>query len=142
MYVAFLHPYQIRQLRGQTAAGGWYELHSDMLSGGKYADNPILTGSEFVYNNVIVYESSYLPNVASAVTSNTSYRRGVFCGSQAAVIGYGQGGSKNKMSWNEELFDYGNQLGCEAGLIFGVTKTVFNSNDFASICLSGYAPAP
>jgi N4-gp56 family major capsid protein len=51
MYVAFLHPYQIRQMRAQTAAGGWYELHSDMIEGGKYQDNPILTGSEFVYNN-------------------------------------------------------------------------------------------
>jgi len=48
----------------------------------------------------------------------------------------------NKMDWNEELFDYGNQFGVEAGLIFGVKKTQFNSTDFGTIVLSGYAPAP
>ncbi len=37
------------------------------------------------------------------------------------------------MSWNEELFDYGNQLGVEAGLIYGATKTTFNSNYFNTI---------
>jgi N4-gp56 family major capsid protein len=123
-FVAFLHPYQIRQMRGQTAAGGWYDLHDSMLQGGKYNDNPILSGAEFIYNNTIVYESSYLPNVAAAVTSNTSYRRGVFLGAQAGVIAYGQGGKKNKMDWQEELFDYGNQLGCSAGMIYGMTKTI------------------
>jgi hypothetical protein len=57
-------------------------------------------------------------------------------------LAHGQGGSSNKMSWEEELFDYKNQLGVAAGMIFGAKKTVFNSVDFATIVLSGYAPAP
>ena len=47
-----------------------------------------------------------------------------------------------KTSWNEELFDYGNQLGVGAGLIWGLKKVQFNSTDFATITLPGWAPDP
>ena len=142
MYVCFLHPYQIYQLRRDAStAGNFFDVQKAALQGGKISDNPIFTGASFVYNNVIVHEWSYLPNVLSSVTSATSYRRGVFCGAQSLAIAFGQGSSENKMDWNEDLFDYGNQLGVEAGLIFGVKKTVFNSIDFGTIVLSGYAPA-
>jgi hypothetical protein len=40
------------------------------------------------------------------------------------------------------MFDYGNQLGVSAGMIFGVKKTKFNSSDYATIVMSGYAPTP
>jgi N4-gp56 family major capsid protein len=142
-WVAFLHPWQIQQLRADAStAGNFFDIQKAQLTGGKISDNPILTGGEFIHNGVIVHEWNYLPNVASAVTSNTSYRRGVLCGAQALCLAHGQGGSANKMSWNEELFDYKNQLGVSAGMIFGMKKTVFNSVDFATIVLSGYAPAP
>ena len=143
MYVAFLHPYQIYQLRADAStAGNFYDVQKAILSGGQISTNPIVTGANFIYNNVIVHEWSYLPVVKSTVTSSTSYRRGVFCGAQSAVFAVGQGGSPTQMSWNEELFDYGNQLGVEAGMIFGIKKTVFNSVDFGTIVLSGYAPTP
>lgn len=143
MYVAFLHPYQIyRMRRDASTAGNFFDVQKAALQGGKISDNPIMTGAEFIYNNVIVHEWSYLPVVKSTVTSSTSYRRGVFCGAQAAVLAVGQANSPTSMSWEEELFDYGNSLGVSAGMIFGVKKTVFNSIDFSTIVLSGYAPAP
>ncbi len=46
------------------------------------------------------------------------------------------------MNWVEELFDYGNQIGVEAGMIFGIKKMVFNSNDFATIVCTSYSAAP
>lgn len=142
-YVAFLHPYQIYRLRRDAStAGNFYDLYQAAIQGGMYADNPIISGASFMYNNVIVHEWDYLPNVASSVTASTSYRRGVFCGAQAAVLAVGQGGSPSKMSWIEELFDYKNQLGVSAGMIYGIKKTVFNSVDFGTILLSGYAPTP
>ena len=145
MYVCFLHPWQILQLRKDTATtGSFFDIQKAAMQGGKYSENPIVTGGNFIYNNVIVHEWSYLPNIVSSPASGatTDFRRGVFCGAQAAVCAYGQDGSANKMSWNEELFDYKNKLGVEAGMIFGIKKTVFNSADFATIVLSGYAPAP
>lgn len=142
-YVVFLHPYQIYQLRADAStAGNFFDVQKAQLQGGKISDNPILTGAEFVYNQCIVHEWNYIPNVASTVTNYTNYRRGVLCGAQALTVGFGQGGSANKMDWNEEVFDYGNQLGVEAGMIFGVKKSMYNSVDFGTIVLSGYAPNP
>jgi N4-gp56 family major capsid protein len=145
MWVAFLHPYQIYQLRRDSStAGNFYDVNKAMLQGGKISDNPIVTGASFIYNNVIVHEWDYLPTIAGTPNSGaaTDYRRGVFCGAQALVCAYGQNNQPNKMSWEEELFDYGNQLGVAAGCIFGVKKSVFNSVDFGTIVLSGYAPTP
>jgi N4-gp56 family major capsid protein len=145
MYVAFLHPWQIFQLRRDAStAGNFFDIQKAAIQGGKYSDNPIVNGANFVYNNVLVHEWSYLPNIVTTPSSGavTDYRRGVFCGAQAAAIAFGQDGNSTKMSWNEEMFDYGNQLGVEAGLILGVKKTVFDSVDFATIVLSGYAPSP
>jgi N4-gp56 family major capsid protein len=142
MWVAFLHPYQIYQLRRDAStAGNFFDVQKAQLQGGKIGDNPLLTGASFIYNSVIVHEWDYLPNTVSA-TGNTNYRRGVFCGAQAAVAAFGQGGGLNKMDWTEELFDYGNQFGVSSGLIYGVKKTQYNSTDFGTIVLSGYAPAP
>lgn len=143
LHVCFLHPYQIYQLRRDAStAGNFFDIQKAQLQGGKISDNPIITGASFIYNGVVVHEWDYLPNVVSTVTSYTSYRRGVFCGAQALAVGFGQNGGPNQFDWQEELFDYGNQLGVEAGLIFGAKKTQFNSIDFGTIVLSGYAPTP
>ncbi len=145
LYVCFLHPYQIYQLRRDSStAGNFFDVQKAQLTGGKISDNPIITGGEFIYNGTIVYEWPYLPNIVTSPASGatTDFRRGVFCGAQALQIAVGGNGSATQMSWEEEMFDYGNQLGVSAGMMFGVKKAIFNSNDFATIVLSGYAPAP
>jgi N4-gp56 family major capsid protein len=145
LYVAFLHPWQIRMMRKDAAtAGNFFDIQKAQLSGGKISDNPILTGGEFIHNGVIVHEWSYLPTIAGSPNSGAAadFRRGVFCGAQACAVAFGQNSGPTKMSWEEELFDYGNQLGVSAGMIFGAKKTQFNGIDFATIVLSGYAPSP
>lgn len=151
MYVCFLHPYQIYQLRRDASTqGNFWDLQRAQLQGGKIADNTLLTGADFMYNNVIVHEWSYLPNIVGTPSAGTvaDYKRGVFCGAQAAVFARGQEGRQDKMTWVEELFDYGNQLGVSAGMIFGMNKVVFGTAgggpnvDFGTIVLSGYAPEP
>jgi hypothetical protein len=57
------------------------------------------------------------------------------------MMAFGRDNSPNKFTWVEELFDYENQLGVSAGLIFGLKKTVYNSTDFATIVMSSYAAA-
>lgn len=142
-YVSFLHPYQIYQMRrNDTGNAGFYDVYKAAMQGGKISDNPIIQGANFIYNNVIVHEWAYLPNTVNAPVAQTNYRRGVFCGAQAAVFATGMDGSPTKMSWVEEYFDYENQLGVAGGMIFGIKKSLFNSIDYATICLSGYAPAP
>lgn len=143
MWVVFLHPYAIRQLRRDAStAGNFFDVQKAQLQGGKISDNPILTGAEFVYNGCVVHEWNYLPITTAGATSTSNYRRGVLCGAQALLCAIGQGYADYKMQWTEEYFDYQNQLGVSGGMIFGMKKAVFNSVDFATVVLSGYAPAP
>ena len=140
-YVTFLHPDQIYQLRRDASTqGNLWDMLRSQLQGGDIKDNPLVTGASFMYNNVIVHEWSYLPNTTGNA-ANTSYRRGVFCGAQACALAFGQGFGPGQFDWNEELFDYKNKLGVESGLIYGAKKTVYNSVDFGTIVLAGYAPA-
>lgn len=134
-YLMFLHPYQVYSLRTNTSTGQWLDIQKAALSGGKQ-DNPIFNGSLGVYNRVILVENTRIPSV----TANT--RRAVFCGAQAAAFAVGQNSAPEKMTWVEELFDYENQLGVSAGMIFGCKKAVFNSTDFGAIVLATYAVAP
>jgi N4-gp56 family major capsid protein len=141
MYVCFIHPYQTYQLRANTSTGQWQDIQKSILTGGKIGDNPIITGLLGTYNNTLLVEDSRVPCVASSVTSSTSYRRAIFCGAQAAAVAFGQDNGDSSVKWVEELFDYENQLGVSAGMIFGIKKMVFNSADFSTIVMSGYAPA-
>jgi hypothetical protein len=87
-----------------------------------------------------MHESSRVP--LTVTTADGNHRRAIFCGAQSAVVAFGQSSPGMKTSWAEELFDYGNQLGVAAGLIWGLKKTQFNSADFGTITVSSYAPAP
>lgn len=140
-FVAFVHPYQGYQLRGQTNSGQWADIQKAAMQGGNITGNPIFTGALGVYNNVIIHESTRIPATTGA-SDNTLYKRGVFCGAQAAGIAFGQDNGPNRTTWNEKMFDYGNQLGVAAGVIWGLKKAVFNSADLSVIALPGYAPAP
>tara|TARA_R110001583_G_scaffold37058_19_gene121352 strand:+ start:110 stop:250 length:141 start_codon:yes stop_codon:yes gene_type:complete len=46
------------------------------------------------------------------------------------------------MTWVEELFDYENELGVAAGMIYGLKKTVYNSIDFGTVVMSSRAATP
>ena len=141
MYVAFLHPVQVTDMRISTTTGQWLDIQKAAMTGGRVNDNPIFSGALGVYNNVVLHSSFRVPAAVNAGTSVAiaSTRRAVLCGAQAAVLAYGQNNSDSEMTWVEELFDYGNQLGVSAGLIFGIKKMVFNSADFGTITLPTYA---
>ncbi len=134
-YVIFLHPYQVTDLRQNTSSGQWLDITKAVYQGSK-SNNPIYSGALGEYNGVIIHESTRVPE--GLVTGT---RRAVFCGAQAGIIGFGQDHQPNKMIWSEELFDYGNQLGVSAGLIWGAKKAIFNSADFGTIVISTYAAA-
>ena len=134
-YVLFLHDYQVTDLRTNTSSGQWLDIQKAAMAGMKSSESPIYTGALGEYNGVVIHKSNRVPTVTAGVY------RAIFCGAQAGVIGFGQEGGPNKMSWVEELFDYGNQLGVSAGMIWGAKKTVFNSQDFGVLVLPTYAAA-
>lgn len=141
-YVMVLHTNQAKQLRTNTNTGQWLDIQKAATTGDGSKNNPIFTGALGVYNGVVLHESTRITQGINASTgvavSNT--RRAVLLGAQAAAIGFGKGYSFENFDWNEELFDYGNQLGVEAGAIFGLKKLRFNSKDFGSIVASTYTP--
>jgi N4-gp56 family major capsid protein len=142
-YAMFLHPYQVTDLRTSTSTGQWLDIQKAAMSGGKVGENPIFTGALGVYNGVVLHEAIRVTQGVHSTTgaAQTSTRRAVLCGAQAGVCGFGQGHSFKEYSWNEELFDYGNQLGVEAGCIGGLKKSIYNSVDFGTITVSTYAVA-
>mgnify|MGYP003145085646 CR=1 FL=1 len=139
-YVAFLHPNQVYNLRTDATAARvtWYDTQRALVEGGK-TDSPIYNGAMGEYNGVILHESTRVP----LAPSTTTVRRAIFCGAQAACFATGrENPSDQQMTWVEELFDYGNQLGVSAGLIFGLKKSRYNAIDFGTIVMASHAEAP
>ncbi len=144
-FVMFIHPYQTLQLRKDAStAGNFMDISKAALQGGDIGNNPIYTGALGEYNSVILHESTRVPIISGTPNSGAaaSFRRAIFCGAQAAAISFGQGYDRpEKVRWVEKAFDYENQLGVAGGIISGLKKMQFNSVDFATIVVSGYAPA-
>jgi N4-gp56 family major capsid protein len=138
LWVLFVHDHQIYQLRSSASAGTWVDYQKSAITGGDL-ENPLFKGGDLVgeYNGVLLHRA---PRVTNGVNSTTgasvaNARRAVMCGAQAAMFATGRdfgAGQENKFSWVEESFDYGNQLGVSAGSIFGLKKTRFNSQDYAT----------
>jgi len=138
-FVIFVHPYHVLSLRSSAStAGSWGDLTRAMLQGGEKLDKNFYgNGALGIWNRTLLVENSRIPTTATGVY------RAVFCGAQSAGMCVGQdGGSPERMSWVEELFDFKNQLGVSAGMIAGLKKMVFNSVDFGTISCPAYATAP
>ena len=148
-YVAFLHPYQVYNLRRESTANTvtWWEVNRSALSAGLDSGQKALyEGSLGEYNNIILHESNYVPLGVNSVTSAaiSTTRRAILCGAQSACFATGRDESSpdQKMRYVEKEFDYDNSLGVAAGMIFGIQKSRFNSADFGTIVMSSYATTP
>ena len=137
-YNMVLHPYQVTALRTNTDTGQWLDIQKAAMSGGRISNNPIFTGALGVYNKVILHENTRVPQGVDSdgATVIPDVRRAIFMGAQAAVFATGRQDSPNEMTWVEELFDYQNQLGVSAGMIWGAKKTRFDNEDFGVIVAS------
>jgi N4-gp56 family major capsid protein len=127
-YVMFLHPTQARDMRNRTDSGQWLDITKAVYQGSKM-NNPIYDGALGEYNGVILRESVHVQQGLASTdgSSVTNTRRAVFCGAQALTLAYGGDGETAVGKYREELFDYGNQLGIAAGLIWGCKAATFNS---------------
>jgi len=134
LFIAFLHPYQVKDLRTEVSSAKitWYDVQKARIQGGEGKSNPIFSGALGVYNGVVIHESNYVP----VSPTNPQVRRAIFCGAQAANIAFGKGDGPNRMTWVEELFDYKNQLGVAAGMVWGAKKCMYNSQNHSTIVLA------
>lgn len=143
-YVAFLHPYQVYDLRTNTSTGQWLDIQKAAMQGGDLTENPIYSGALGEYNGVILHEAERVTNGVHSTSgaAQTSVRRAVLCGAQAAAIAFGKGQGFEQWEWVEDEFDYEREFGVSAQTIMGLKKLQFNSRDFGSIVMPTYAAEP
>lgn len=143
MYVIYLHPYQVTDLRTNTNSGQWLDIQKSAMMGGRITKNPIFTGALGVYNDVVIRWSHDVPLGINSGTGAaiSTVRRAVFLGAQAALTAFGRDRGPTNYKWVEETFDYKRQLGVSVQTIKGMKKCIFNSTDFGVIVLSTYAAA-
>ncbi|SFV11689.1 MULTISPECIES: N4-gp56 family major capsid protein [unclassified Methylobacterium] len=141
MWVMYIHPTQVTQLRINAGAGQWLDIQKAAMQGGEITKNPIFDGSLGVYNNVILRESQQvtLGVAPDGKTILPNVRRAVLLGAQAVTAAFGKGGGPEKFRWNEELYDHKRELEVSAWAIWGIKKTTYNGVDFAVIVIPTYA---
>lgn len=141
-YVAFLHPYQVTDMRTNTNTGQWFDIQKAAMQGGQISKNPIYTGALGEYNGVIMHSSTRIPGFSAGTALSADHGRiAVLAGAQAVGAAFGRGHSPERYEWVEDYFDYENQFGVAAGCISGMKKMIFNGSDFATITMRTFAQA-
>ena len=136
-YVMLIHPYQAKALRGDSV---W--INAQQYANVRGRNNPLFSGALGMYDGVIIHEyEKIITRLGENGTAATEYfdvgtsdyilpntiaaARALFCGAQAAVIGYG-----SMPGWYEKDFDYNRVPGIATDIVYGICKTMFNSKDF------------
>lgn len=140
-YVMMVHPNVFRTLSINAAANQIHiwQMQLAQIQGGKMdkLERRANFPQVFKYRDCFLVEDDRIP---TAPGTTTVYRN-VFLGAQSAAVAFGRRYGNRRMSWKEKLFDYDEQLGVKAGMIWGCVKTTFNSRDLGTIVVSAHAPA-
>ena len=128
-YLLLLHDYQFKAVQAETA---WQQAQREANIRGE--KNPLFSGASGVWDNVVlkVYERINTYNTWGS-TANLTGARALLLGRQAGVCAYGQ-----MPKWYEKLHDYNRIPGVAVDLVWKAAKTVFNSEDFATIAIDTY----
>lgn len=121
-FVAFLHPYQIRDLVISDTTV-FQAAQREARERGR--DNPLFRGADYVWDGIIIRSIPEIPIVgASAITSGSSVAtaQGFLCGAQA--LGYGLAKRWKSVT---ETFDYGDKDGVAIEAIYGIEKLCFGA---------------
>ncbi|MCZ2159317.1 DUF4043 family protein, partial [Bartonella sp. 220] len=146
VYVLYLHPIQVTQLRTNTETGQWLDIQKAAYTGSR-AKNPIFDGSLGMYNGVILRESEHVTNGVKSTdgTRVAGVRRAVLLGAQSVVMAFGKGYGDTRYKIEEETFDYKREYGFGVHTIIGMKKTRFQmpgraqgAQDFGTIVIPTY----
>ena len=113
-YVMIIDQYQARDLKADPV---WLAAQQHANIRGE--SNPIFTGALGMYDGVVIHECNRIPRTATGA-SGAKVGHALFLGCQAAVFAEGEA-----PFWEEELFDYKNQVGFACGRICGIKKAEF-----------------
>jgi N4-gp56 family major capsid protein len=120
-FVAFLHPYQIRDLVQSDTV--FAAASREARERGK--ENPLFRGADYIWDGIIIRSIPEIPIVAaSALTSGSAVATACahLCGAQA--LGYGLA---KRWTSKTETFDYGDKVGVAIEQIYGIEKLCFGT---------------
>lgn len=134
-YRVYMHNYAFDKLRTDTNVGQWGDI---LREAGKLQ----LPNVELAYNGMLVSktERAY-QSVINATTATSGTYRCVLLGSQSAVMAFGGAGESKSttMSFVPYETDAKRFINVRGGGIWGIKKTVFQSNDFGVVTGSTWA---
>jgi N4-gp56 family major capsid protein len=144
-YVAVMHTYQEDDLRSNTGTGQWMDIQKAAAAAEGKA-NPLFKGSLGMYRGCILHSHRNVIRFNTAGSgANVEAARGLFLGSQAAVVAFGSPGTNLRFDWNEETRDNGDKVVITTSAIFGVKKASFDMDgtvqDFGAFALDTAAAA-
>lgn len=130
LYVMYLHPNQVHQLRTDAGNNQWTDITKHAYAG-LPSKNPIFKGSLGIYNGVVLREAHHVCNGVHGTTKEPvpEVHRAVLLGSQSCVIAYGRGSGPNTYEINEEFKDLNRWYIMGMQTLIGMKKTRFRSND-------------
>ncbi len=123
-YVMVVHPYAARDLKTDSA---W--LAAQQYANVRGEKNPLFDGSLGVWDGVALWEHPFV-RLTTDGASGANCCFNTILGAQAGAWAVAK-----EPFWEEDDFDYKNQVGFATGVIDGFSKSVFNSQDFATITI-------
>lgn len=143
-YRCYVHTDQYLQaIQDTTAPAQYRDILLAQIAAGTKKDASF--GRSFVYSQTEIIATDKIPNGVTSNTVDANCRRAVFVGKEAAAIGYGQGFSDGKdttagFAFNMDVIDIGQTERYAVKSIYGVSKSVFNGIDHATVVISTYVP--
>lgn len=127
-FVCVMHTFQEDDLRSNTNTGQWLDIQK-AASAADGKSNPLFKGSLGMYRGVILHSHRNVIRFANAgSSSNVEAARGLFMGSQAAVVAFGSPGTNLRFDWHEETRDNGDKVVISTSSIFGIKKVTFTTD--------------
>ena len=140
-YILLMNPDQEYDLRTSAGDREWSSIQRASAAA-EGRSNPLFNGSLGMIAGVVLHCHSNIRRFNDyGAAGDQPAARGLFMGRQAGTIAYGTP-NKQRMFWNEETIDAGNDLGIYYGMIVGMKKTRFNNRDFGCVAVDTYATDP
>jgi len=127
-YMLLMHDYQKKSL---VADDAWKSAqYYAQVRGEK---NPIFSGADGMIDGVVLHTYERVVTYNTWGTGAITGARALLLGRQAGVHAFGQ-----LPKWYEKLFDFNRIPGVAVDIVWKAAKTVFNSEDLATIAIDTY----
>lgn len=124
-FVCVMHTFQEDDLRSNTSTGQWLDIQKASAAA-EGRNSPLFKGSLGMYRGVILHSHRNVIRFNNAgAGGNVEAARGLFMGSQAAVVAFGSPGTNLRFDWHEETRDNGDKVVISTSSIFGIKKVTF-----------------